>query len=362
MKELLTGNEIVVRAALNAGASAFFGYPITPATEIMSEWDAVYEKSTSAKASADKNHENLIFLQTEDEMSAGFATIGAILMGKKAFTATAGPGNILMQDAFSMAEAMQIPVVAIIGQRGGPSTASVIYSQQEVTLTAFGGNGEGYRVVYSPSNIQELYDYTIKAFNTAWTHMIPTFILTDGYTLKTRTNVEINKVSRLINSKAMLLKSKNRNNRQESNYLNLRNTYSVEEECFENNKILIEKWNKIKKEIEEYEVYQYDKSLKETIIIAHGIVASSAKQALYDTKKKSVKLFRPITLNPFPTDALKKELKGIKQIIVTESAENQLLKLVKENLYGLNIPITTYNRPAIGITPDEIIELIKNKK
>lgn len=350
-KELLTGNEVVVRAALNTGATAFFGYPITPATEIMSEWDSAYE-----------NNKNLIFLQTEDEMSAGFATIGSILTGTKAFTATAGPGNILMQDAFSMAEAMQLPIVAIIGQRGGPSTASVIYSQQELTLTAFGGNGEGYRIVYSPSNIQELYDYTAKAFNTAWKYVIPVFVLTDGYTLKTRTNVEIKKINTIINSKPIILKSKNRNNRQESNYVNLRNTYSVEEECFLNNKILIEKWNKIKNEISEHESYQFDKSKKETLIIAHGIVASSVKQALNDTKKKSVKLFRPITLNPFPEDALKKELKGIKQIIVTESAQNQLLKLVKENIYGLNIPIRTFQRPALGIAPEEIIDIIKNLK
>lgn len=352
MKELLTGNEVVVRAALDAGARAFFGYPITPTTEIMSEWDTNYEK----------NLEKLIFIQTEDEMSAGFATIGAILTGTKAFTATAGPGNILMQDAFSMAEAMQLPIVAIIGQRGGPSTASVIYSQQEVTLTAFGGNGEGYRVVYSPSSIKELYDYTIKAFNTAWYYMIPTFVLTDGYTLKTRTNVELKKPTKLEISKPIVLKSQKRNNRQESNYVNLRNTYSVEEECFDNNKILIEKWNKIKSEIEEYEIFSFDKSAKDTLIIAHGIVTSSVKQALTDSKKKSVKLFRPITLNPFPVDALRKELKGIKQIIVTESAENQVLKLVKENLYGLNIPIKTYNKPALGITPEEIIDVIKNNK
>lgn len=351
MKELLTGNEVVVRAALDAGARAFFGYPITPTTEIMSEWASAFDKNKS-----------LIFLQTEDEMSAGFATIGSILTGIKAFTATAGPGNILMQDAFSMAEAMQLPIVAIIGQRGGPSTASVIYSQQEVTLTAFGGNGEGYRVVYSPSNIKELYDYTIKAFNTAWYYMIPTFVLTDGYTLKTRTNVELKKPTKLEISKPIVLKSKNRNNRQESNYVNLRNTYSVEEECFDNNKILIGKWNKIKNEIEEHEIYQFDKSIKETLIIAHGIVASSVKQALSDSKKKSLKLFRPITLNPFPVGALKKELKGIKRIIVTESAENQLLKLVKENLYGLNIEIISHNKPALGITPEEIIELIKNSK
>jgi 2-oxoglutarate/2-oxoacid ferredoxin oxidoreductase subunit alpha len=347
-KQLLTGNEIVVKAALAAGARAYFGYPITPATEIMTEWDQEYEK----------NKKKLVFLQTEDEMSAGFAMIGSVLTGMKAFTATAGPGNILMQDAFAMAEAMRIPTVAIIGQRGGPSTGSVIYSQQELTLTAFGGNGEGYRIVYSPSNIQELYDQTIKAFNTAWKYKFPTFILSDGYTLKTRALVELKKPANLVKSHPLVLKSKVRDGSKESSYNNLNNTFTTEEQCFKVNTELLSAFNKIKNEISESETYSLNKSAK-TLIIAHGIVAASVQQAINDSQNKKVKLFRPITINPFPDKALKKELKGIKKIIVMESAANQLLKLVKENIYGSKIPIQEYCRPALGISPEEIIKLIK---
>lgn len=346
-KILITGNEIVVKAALAAGAQAYFGYPITPATEIMTEWDKEYE-----------TRKKLIFLQTEDEMSAGFAMIGSILTGVKAFTATAGPGNILMQDAFAMAEAMRIPTVAIIGQRGGPSTGSVIYSQQEVTLTAFGGNGEGYRIVYSPSNIQDLYDQIIKAFNVAWKYRFPTFVLTDGYTLKTRALVELKKPKTLVKSYPLVLKSKIRNSSQESNYENLNNTFTTEEECFKVNTNLLTAFNKIKDKIAESESYSLNKQAK-TLIIAHGIVASSVKQALNDSNSKKVKLFRPITIHPFPDQNLKKALLGIKKIIVIESAANQLLKLVKENIYGEKIPIETYCRPGLGISPEEIIELIK---
>jgi 2-oxoglutarate ferredoxin oxidoreductase subunit alpha len=101
------------------------------------------------------------------------------------------PGNILMQDAFSMCEAMRIPIVGYINQRGGPSTSTVIYSQSEVNLTAFGGNGNGYRIVYSPSNLQELYDYGIKVFNVAWKYRFPTFLLGDGYQAKMMGEVEL---------------------------------------------------------------------------------------------------------------------------------------------------------------------------
>jgi len=346
-KTLITGNEIVVKAALSAGAKAYFGYPITPATEIMTEWDKAYEKN-----------KKLIFLQTEDEMSAGFAMIGSILTGIKTFTATTGPGNILMQDAFAMAEAMRIPTVAIIGQRGGPSTGSVIYSQQELTLTAFGGNGEGYRIVYSPTNLQELYDYIIKAFNVAWKYKFPTFVLTDGYTLKTRALVELKKPKNLFKSYPLVLKSKTRDNSKESNYQNLNNTYATEEQCYQANINLLNAFNKIKDKITESETYSLNKNAS-TLIIAHGIVAASVQQAINDSKNKKVKLFRPITVNPFPDKKLETELKRIKKIIVIESAANQLLKLVKENIYGAKIPIQTYCRPGLGISPEEIIKLIK---
>lgn len=107
MAKLLTGNEIIVEAALAAGANAFFGYPITPTTEILTGW--------ARKAAADKD---LIFLQTEDEPAAGFGVIGAALGGKKSWTATAAAGHVLMQDPLAVAEAMRIPFVAYIGQEG----------------------------------------------------------------------------------------------------------------------------------------------------------------------------------------------------------------------------------------------------
>jgi len=135
--------------------------------------------------------DGLVFQQAEDEIAAGFMLIGGVLAGRRAFTATAGPGHVLMQDAFSMAEAMRIPTVTYITQRGGPSTATVIYSQQEVTLTCFGGNGNGFRIVYSPGSLQEMYDYGIKVFNTAWKWRFPTFLLGDGYSAKMMGEVEL---------------------------------------------------------------------------------------------------------------------------------------------------------------------------
>ena len=173
-KMFLTGNEVLAYAANSAEAEFMYGYPITPQNEIMHTWCKLLPKTGAG------------FLQTEDEISAGFSTIGGILAGKRAFTATAGPGNVIMQDAQSMAEMMRIPFVCAVMQRGGPSTATVIYAQQETRLTCFGGNGEGFRIVYSTAGHQDLYDYMIKAFNTAWKYRFPTYVLADGYQGKMR--------------------------------------------------------------------------------------------------------------------------------------------------------------------------------
>jgi 2-oxoglutarate ferredoxin oxidoreductase subunit alpha len=181
-KELLTGNEVVLRAALTAGADFFAGYPITPTTEILSGWAKV--------ASKDKKLE---FLQMEDETASGFAVIGALLAGKKAWTVTAGIGHVLMQDPLSLAESLRLPFVMYVGMRGGPSTGTVIYSQQELTLARYGGNGEGLRVVYAPSNLDELYELTQKAFDTAWKYRFPVIVLGDGYLSKTLAPVDLSK-------------------------------------------------------------------------------------------------------------------------------------------------------------------------
>lgn len=329
------GNEIVVKAALAAGAEAFFGYPITPSTEILETW--------AKEASKNKN---LIFLQTEDEMAAGFATIGAVMGCKKAFTATGGPGNVLMQDALSMAESLRVPMVTVISQRGGPSTGTVIYSQQELTLTAFGGNSEGYRIVYSPSTLQELYDYTIKAFNTAWTYQWPTFVLTDGYLSKMMGGVELTKPAKIAAKKCIL----------EEGRVNLRNCYNLEEEIFELNKKLKADFEKITPEILESESYKVDGAKK--LVVAHGNVGSAARVAI--SELDGVGLFRPITVQPFDQAGLRKAAQGKEKIYVIESAANQLIRLVKENLYGLDIPIVHYGRPGLGITPEEIVREVKS--
>ncbi len=361
------GNEILALAARAAGAKGMYGYPITPGSEILLWWA---KETGSEKGKKD----GMVFVQAEDEIGASFMLLGAVLSGQKAFTATAGPGNVLMQDAFSMCEAMRLPVVAYINQRGGPSTSTVIYSQSEVNLTAFGGNGNGYRIVYAPANLQELYDYGIKAFNTAWKYRFPTFLLGDGYLAKMMGEVEIydphaRGVDMESTERYLLEEKRDRpinqvvptpevhiRNQDGVEYSCYRNCLNLEEETLQVNMEIKHAWDKVAHEIEEHE--NYGDPHAEILIVAFGIVGSAAKQAIDQTEGKA-RLFRPITLRPFPGKAIRAAAKGAKRIIVPESAIAQLSRLVKEELYGVtDAPMIEYHRPSIGISVEEIMRLI----
>lgn len=351
-RAFMTGNEAVTWAALVAGADIMYGYPITPQNEIMHYWTrmaAKYERG---------------FLQTEDELSAGFTCIGGVLAGKKAFTGTAGPGSVLMQEPLSMAEMMRIPMVTVICQRGGPSTATVIYSQQETTLTCFGGNGEGYRIVYSTAGQQDLFDYTIKAFNTAWQYRFPTFILSDGYQAKMREPLTIydpeERGITLVEPQAFLggsgVPGLDRDPRH------LRNTYNLEEELYQVIQEMDEDFQRAAPKIVEYTQEEVEDG--ELIIVAHGIVSRATEGAMRVLREKGHRVghFRPITLRPFPQEALRQAVSQGQRILIVESAMGQLARLVKEALYGLTIPIESYFRPGEGISVDQVVEYVEQMK
>lgn len=339
----MTGNEVVAWAAVAAKVDIIYGYPITPQNEIMHYWTRLAPKYGKK------------FLQTEDEISAGFATLGGVMAGRKAFTASAGPGNVLMQESASMAEMMRLPIVYVIQQRGGPSTATVIYAQQETTLTTFGGNGEGHRIVYSTATHQELFDYTIKAFNSAWKYRFPTFVLGDGYQAKMREPLTMydpeERGIELIKPQAIV--GENIPGKQ---FKHLRNTYNTEDELYDVVMSNQRDWEAMAPEVIEWAEMGCEDA--DVIILTHGIVSRAAKSAYEQLRAegKKVGFFRPITIRPFPDEQLKKAMKNAKKLLVAESAYGQLLKLVQNAIYGSTIEIVPMLRPGVGITSEELVE------
>ena len=348
-RAFLTGNEVVAWAAVAAKADIMYGYPITPQNEIMHYWTRMAPKF-------DKK-----FLQTEDELSAGFTTNGGVLAGLKSFTATAGPGNTLMQEPLSMAEMMRLPTVTIIQQRGGPSTATVIYGQQEVTMTTRGGNGEGLRIVYSTATHQDLFDYTIKAFNSAWKYRFPTFVLGDGYQAKMREPVTIYDPEErgLELVPACKFVGKPGVPGVDRPPTQLRNCYNLEEELYD---VLIEQiaeYEKISPEIAECEQYGCEDA--EIIVVSHGVVSRAVKGAIKDLREEGQKAgyFRPITLRPLPVKEIREVFSKVKKVLVAESSNGQFDQLIKYAAYGITTEIIPLFKPGMGITSEEVCAKVK---
>ncbi len=326
------------------GAHILYGYPITPQNEIMHYWTRLAPEYGRR------------FLQTEDELSAGFTTIGGILGGAKAFSATSGPGTVLFQEPLSMAEMMRLPFVLVVQQRGGPSTATVIYSQQEVTLAAYGGNGEGWRVVYSTSNHQELFDYTIKAFHTAWRYRFPVIVLGDGYQAKMRESLTLydprDRGVPMEEEKAFLGSPGVPG--QDRPPAHLRNAYSVEEELSEALRPIIDDYEEMAPEVVEYQEESMDDA--DIILLAHGIAGRAAAAALPVLRSKGIKagFFRPLTLRPFPAEKLRERVSASPRLLVIESSYGQLYRLAMAELAGLPFTVHTLLKPGVGITVEDI--------
>ncbi len=341
-KLFITGNEAAVRGAIDAGAKIMYGYPITPATEILEGW-------VNATC-ADKK---LKYLQTEDEIAAGFGVIGSIAAGDKAFTASAGIGHVLLQDPVAMAENMRLPFVAIIMQRGGPSTGTVNFSQQEVDLARNGGNGDSFRIVYSASSVEEMYELTMEAFSTAWKYRFPAFVLGDGYLGKVKSTVTLKKMINPVQSEPILSES--------GKPTFLRNCFSKEEDLGALLKQHIKDWEHSRDKVVRSESY-FSREASH-LIIAHGLVASACKEAVNTLRRDRVNigLFRPITLNPVDRAELQNAVRRAKTIHIIESSYGQLARIVRSEMADMkiNADIKEVLKPAEGFTSDEIIKAIR---
>ena len=165
---VLQGNEACAKGALYAGCRFFAGYPITPSTEIIEMLSGEMQKCGGA------------FIQMEDEIGSACAIIGARWGGKKAMTATSGPGYTLMQEAIGFAAVTETPVVIVNVQRGGPSTGQpTLSSQQDIYQARYGSHGDYEIICLAPSSVQEMYDFTVRAFELSEQFRTPVILLAD---------------------------------------------------------------------------------------------------------------------------------------------------------------------------------------
>ena len=320
MTKFVKGNEAVVIGALYAGAEGYFGYPITPASEVAHK-AAEYFPATGR-----------IFVQGESEDAVAYMLYGAAAAGCKALTATSGPVFSLMQEAISYMAATDIPTVIVDVMRAGPGLGNVYPEQADYNQVVKGGGHGSYRcIVLAPGNVQEMCDLTMLAFEKAFEYRTPAIVLSDGQLGQMMEPLRLPKAEMgPIDTTAWATQgtAETRRNLLTSIYLDA----PAQERM---NVKLQRKYAKMDKAFQMAECYLCDDA--DVVLMAYGSSSRNARTVVDTLRAEGVKvgLFRPITLSPFPIDALRPLAK--KRLFTVEMSAGQfrddvVLHLAREGL------------------------------
>ncbi len=345
-KILMKGNEAIGEAAIRAGCRFYFGYPITPQSEI-----------TAYMAKRLLKMKGAAFVQAESEIAAINMVYGAIATGARAMTSSSSPGISLKQEGISYIACSELPCVIVNIQRGGPGLGSIQPAQSDYfQATKGGGHGDYHLIVLAPSSVQELVDLTMDAFDLADKYRNPAMILGDGLLGQMMEAVEFKerpKVDLPDKSGWTLTGCQGREHR----YIV---PFDLDPHVLEKlNKVLDEKYKRIKEKEVRYEAVNIENA--DLVIVAYGTVARIVKTVINNAKKEGINigLIRPITLFPFPEKIIAETAEKINKFLVVEMSLGQMIEDVKLAVSG-KAEVNFYGRTG-GVIPSpvEILEEVK---
>jgi len=342
-KILMKGNEAIGEAAICAGCRYYFGYPITPQSELMAYMAKKLLKMKDAS-----------FVQAESELAAINMVYGAASTGVRVMTSSSSPGISLMQEGISYIACSEVPCVVVNMMRGGPGLGDIQPAQGDYfQATKGGGHGDYHLIVLAPSSVQELVDLTMDAFDLADKYRNPAMILGDGLLGQMMEAVEFKerpKVDLPSKESWTLVGCKGRKPHWIVPF-NL--NPSVLEKM---NLVINEKYKKLKEHEVRYESINIENA--DLIIVAYGTVARIVKTVIQKAKKEGINigLIRPITLFPFPEKIISKTAERIKKFLVVEMSLGQMIEDVKLAVNG-KAEVNFYGRCG-GIIPTPI-EILK---
>ena len=343
-KVLMKGNEAMAEAAITAGCRHYFGYPITPQTEV-----AAYMAKRMPKIGG-------TFLQAESEVAAINMVIGAASAGVKVMTSSSSPGISLKQEGISYLAGCELPALVVNVQRGGPGLGGIQPSQSDYFQACKGGgHGDYHLIVLAPATVQEMYDLTFKGFHLAEKYRMTTMILADGTMGQMMEPVELTDVKIPVIEKPWATNgTKNHEGRNVINSLSL-----LPEELEVWNHRRYDRYAEVEKNEVMYEEFMMDDA--EIVIVAFGIASRVSKNAIVEARKAGIKagLIRPITLWPFPKEALLKASKTAKAFISVELNMGQMIEDVKLSI-NCSKPVYFVGRTGGMIpSPEEVLAKIK---
>ncbi len=332
-KILMKGNEAIGEAAISAGCRCFFGYPITPQSEL----PAFLAKKMPLVGG--------VFLQAESEIAAINMVYGAASAGVRVMTSSSSPGISLKQEGISYIAGAELPVLICNVQRAGPGLGTIQPSQSDYFQAVKGGGHGDYRlIVLSPSSVQEVIDLIRLGFDLADKYKTPAMFLAEGMLGQLMEPVDLGDYKPNIPDKPWALTGcKGR----EKNIVT--SLWIDPEELERHNLELQKKYAKIKENEQRWEEFKFDDEA-EYLIVAHGTMARIAKSAVIKAREEGIKtgLIRPISLWPYPEKAFA-NLKNIKKILVVEMSMGQMVEDVRLSVNG-RVPVEFFGR-AGGMFP-----------
>lgn len=343
-KVLMKGNEAIAEAAILAGCRHYFGYPITPQTEI-----AAYMAKKMPKIGG-------VFLQAESEIAAINMVYGVASAGRRVMTSSSSPGISLKSEGLSYMAGSDLPALVVNVQRGGPGLGGIQPSQADYFQATRGsGHGDYHMIVLAPASVQEMAELTVKGFELADTYRMTSMILADGTMGQMMEPVSLDLEVKPAPEKPWATTG----TKLERTH-NIVNSLSlVPEELEKLNFERYERYNYVKEHEAMYEEYMMEDA--EYAIAAFGIASRVAKNAINEARKQGIKvgMIRPITLWPFPTAPFAKAADKVKAIISVELSMGQMIEDVKLAT-ACKVPVTLCNRVGGMIpSPEQVLEAIK---
>lgn len=344
-KVLMKGNEAIAEAAIIAGCRHYFGYPITPQTEI-----AAYMAKRMPKIGG-------TFLQAESEIAAINMVYGVSSTGHRVMTSSSSPGVSLKGEGLSYMAGSDLPALVVNVQRGGPGLGGIQPSQSDYFQATKGGaHGDFHMIVLAPSSVQEMADLTVKGFELADKYRMTAMILADG-----TMGQMMEPVSLSYDTKPMPEKPWATTGTKMARPHNIINSLSlVPEELERFNFARYDRYKLVEENEVLYEEYMMEDA--EICIAAFGIAARVSKNAITEARKQGIKvgMIRPITLWPFPTAPFKKAAEKVRQFISVELSMGQMIEDVRLAT-GCKAPVTLCNRAGGMIpSPDMVLAAIKD--
>ena len=344
-KVLMKGNEAIAEAAITAGCRHYFGYPITPQTEI-----AAYMAKRMPKIGG-------TFLQAESEVSAINMVYGVASTGKRVMTSSSSPGISLKAEGLSYMAGADLPALVVNVERGGPGLGGIQPSQSDYfQATKGGGHGDYRMIILAPSSVQEMADLTLKGFDLADKYRMTSMILADGTIGQMMEPVEIKENENVTTYEKPWALTGTECKRPH----NIANSlFLVPDQLEKVNFERFERYNQIEENEVMYEEFMMDDA--EICIVAFGIAARVSQNAIVEARKQGIKvgMIRPITLWPFPKKVLRVAADKVKSFISVELSMGQMIEDVRLAT-ECKKPVTLCNRVGgMIVTPEQVLSEIK---